>query len=621
MSRSIFGALCLALAACPARAADTIYIPENPRAAEYLLRGFSDQKLTQAPRVEPVFNAWLSRPSLDAKYREDALKALAELHKTDRLAELLAALARLDEKGEDAAPARHKLGELLVRTKPDELTAKRAAIVGLLGKAQQSDTRSIAYAALVTADGKVDKIWEEASKENTRLADLLAAVPLLSDQQLRNQFFPRLGAFLKKDSDAELRRRAIQALPLMKGQEAANFATLAQLIREGTARPAAVSAMLQLARQFWQKESAGPVAQSLVDYAGKVPVDARTSAEYLEATQLAKDLSMLLPAEDGKRIRKTIGDLGVTVIVIKTLREQMLYDRTRLVVEAGKPVEIILENNDAMPHNLVITAPGAREEIGKAAETMPPTPDAQGRPYIPNSPKLLFATKLVQPGERAPLSFTAPATPGDYDYVCTFPGHWLRMFGTMVVVKDVEEYLAKNPQPEEQKFTEWTLEDFSGDWEKYSAGRNFATGKKLFTSVGCVQCHQLGVEGADFGAPLPGVFKKYNNDHKLLLEQILDPSSRIDDKYHPVTIETAEGDTVTGLVVTEEAQSISVQPGPSAASIQKIEKGQIKSRRQGQLSLMPAGLLNILTKEQILDLLAYVESEGNADHTLFLHKH
>ena len=92
-------------------------------------------------------------------------------------------------------------------------------------------------------------------------------------------------------------------------------------------------------------------------------------------------LSMLLPSDEGKRIRKTLGDLGVTVFVIKTLRELMLYDRMRIVVEAGKPVEIILQNDDAMPHNLVVTAPGAREEIGKAAESMPPV--GIGKPHEP----------------------------------------------------------------------------------------------------------------------------------------------------------------------------------------------------------------------------------------------
>src|SRR5262245_11146404 len=87
----------------PSRAQDTaqpeakkIYIPSNPRAAAYMLGRLSNKELAQAPRVEPVYNAFLERAGLDVRYREEALAGLASLHKTDRLTELLAAFERLD---------------------------------------------------------------------------------------------------------------------------------------------------------------------------------------------------------------------------------------------------------------------------------------------------------------------------------------------------------------------------------------------------------------------------------------------------------------------------------------------------------------------------------------------
>ena len=74
-----------------------------------------------------------------------------------------------------------------------------------------------------------------------------------------------------------------------------------------------------------------------------------------------------------------------------------------------------------------------------------------GTPFIANSYLLLevgvvvglqgvvlWATGLVQPGEAETLRFTAPSEPGDYPYVCTFPGHWIRMNGVMHVVADPE---------------------------------------------------------------------------------------------------------------------------------------------------------------------------------------
>ena len=123
----------------------------------------------------------------------------------------------------------------------------------------------------------------------------------------------------------------------------------------------------------------------------------------------------------------------------------MRYDVTQLVVEAGKPFEIIFENVDVMPHNLVVVTPGAREEIGMAAMTLPATPDKAGRLYVPDSPKVLAATKMLEPGQKERLQLTAPTEPGTYTYVCTFPGHWTIMWGSLIVTADVDAWLQANP--------------------------------------------------------------------------------------------------------------------------------------------------------------------------------
>ena len=135
----------------------------------------------------------------------------------------------------------------------------------------------------------------------------------------------------------------------------------------------------------------------------------------------------------------------------------MLYDKTLIVVEAGKPVSIVLINDDTMPHNLVITTPGSLEEIGTAAEKMPPEADSRGRLYVPKSPKVLHATTIIEAGQQTKLSFTAPKVPGDYPYVCTFPGHWRRMVGTLAVVTNVEAYLATHTST--PAVTEWKTDD------------------------------------------------------------------------------------------------------------------------------------------------------------------
>src|SRR5439155_7039748 len=140
--------------------------------------------------------------------------------------------------------------------------------------------------------------------------------------------------------------------------------------------------------------------------------------------------------------------------------------------EAGKPVALILDNQDAMPHNIAILAPGALEEIGLAAENMSGDPDAEGRLYIPASRKVLHATKLATPGQKIQLAFTAPTDPGDYPYVCTFPRHWRRMLRTMAVVNDLEVYLTRHAPSDSPTLTEWQVADPAADRWTAAYARN-----------------------------------------------------------------------------------------------------------------------------------------------------
>jgi azurin len=88
-----------------------------------------------------------------------------------------------------------------------------------------------------------------------------------------------------------------------------------------------------------------------------------------------------------------------------------------------------------MPHNLLITQQGAMEVVSLKAEAMVKEADAFAKHFVPKTPEVLFATKLLNPGETARLRFTAPKETGGYPFVCTFPGHWRTMNGTMEVVR------------------------------------------------------------------------------------------------------------------------------------------------------------------------------------------
>ena len=193
------------------------------------------------------------------------------------------------------------------------------------------------------------------------------------------------------------------------------------------------------------------------------------------------------------------------------------------------------------------------------------------------------------------------------------------MFGSLVVAVDVEDYLAKNPEQDAPKLTEWKVADFTDDLARLDHHRSHSAGKALFSSLGCVQCHQLGTEGAAFGPNLSGVFARWKGDRSAVLEQILEPSKVIDEKFRAQALELGDENAVVGIVLAEDAEEMTLQTGPSVALIQKIKKAAIKSRATQEGSLMPAGLLNLMNKEQVLDLLAYLLAEGNADHASFKH--
>ena len=117
-------------------------------------------------------------------------------------------------------------------------------------------------------------------------------------------------------------------------------------------------------------------------------------------------------------------------IVIGTVVEQMAYDVNKIKVKAGEKVKIWFHNQDYMPHNLVFGMPGSAEAIGKAAEAM----GAEGfaKNFIPEHNQLIAATPLINTGEYFILEFTVPDQPGEYVFVCTFPGHWSRMRGVLI---------------------------------------------------------------------------------------------------------------------------------------------------------------------------------------------
>jgi len=428
---------------------------------------------------------------------------------------------------------------------------------------------------------------------------------------------------------------AIRSLAAIPGHEAEKFLDLAALVKADRHRAAAISVLRTIPESHWAPKEVPGLVDNLVGYLSGIPARFRTAGPALEAVALAKSLSTKLPADQAKAIADRLENLDVRVIAIGTVVERMIYDKEIIVVQAGKPVEFRFANTDNMPHNFAIVQPGSLEEIGLLAEATARDEDAKDRDFVPKSDKVLLASRLLQPGQTQALSYEVPQKPGVYPYVCTYPGHWRRMYGALYVVANLEEYqvnpdsyLAANALPLRDELlksigrnTEWKYDDLLGDVKTLPPGRSFDVGKNLFKVANCVGCHKLNNEGRELGPDLTKLEpKKHTTDE--LLRSILEPSKEIAEKFQSHIFVLDSGKIITGMIVAESPTEVKVLVDPLAKGEPAVlQKSEIEERRKSPTSIMPQGLLNKLTREEILDLIAYVFTRADKKHTLYDEHH
>jgi len=237
------------------------------------------------------------------------------------------------------------------------------------------------------------------------------------------------------DPSAAIRSAAIEALVNLNQEPGQVFNGLAALISRKQQLPAAVKGVARLPRASWSADKAVPMLTGILAWAKDVPESQRTAPEFLATIKVAHDLTKLLPEPQSANAATALNTLSIRMIVLQTVKDQLRYDTAEIEVERGKPFELTFENTDAMPHNVVFVQPGTFQAVAEAVQTQAPDKlDAQGRAYVPaNDPRVFAATKLVEPGKQETLRIVAPAKPGTYEYVCTFPGHWAVMHGKLVV--------------------------------------------------------------------------------------------------------------------------------------------------------------------------------------------
>lgn len=124
---------------------------------------------------------------------------------------------------------------------------------------------------------------------------------------------------------------------------------------------------------------------------------------------------------------------GPDQVITLGTKPGLKFDTEEIQVKAGSRIRIIFNNNDDMLHNLVITKPGKANSVGEAGLKLGLKGPEMN--YVPVSSDVLFHTNLLQPESNESIYFVAPKEEGNYQYVCTFPGHYSLMQGRLKVVK------------------------------------------------------------------------------------------------------------------------------------------------------------------------------------------
>lgn len=163
----------------------------------------------------------------------------------------------------------------------------------------------------------------------------------------------------------------------------------------------------------------------------------------------------------------------------------------------------------------------------------------------------------------------------------------------------------------------WTMADLkpllaSG----LEGGRNFKNGRDAFGQTTCFACHRFGQEGGAIGPDLTSAAGKFSPHD--FLEQIIEPNKEISDQYGSMTFTMKDGSIIVGRIANlkgDDYRIITNLFAPGEMTI--IDSKKVKSVEPSKISMMPPGLLNTLSDEDILDLTAYVLSAGDPKHHMF----
>ncbi|MCA9181545.1 MAG: c-type cytochrome, partial [Planctomycetales bacterium] len=156
---------------------------------------------------------------------------------------------------------------------------------------------------------------------------------------------------------------------------------------------------------------------------------------------------------------------------------------------------------------------------------------------------------------------------------------------------------------------QWTWDELVAELPRAHQGRSWEQGRVALAKASCVTCHRIGEQGSFTGPDLTHVGHRF--DERALLESIMLPSREIDEKYRLSRYLLDNGTVITGRPASVGANVLTIETNALPTQTIQVKRDEIEQTSQAEISPMPSGLVNVLTLDEILDLIAYLKSGGD----------
>lgn len=162
----------------------------------------------------------------------------------------------------------------------------------------------------------------------------------------------------------------------------------------------------------------------------------------------------------------------------------------------------------------------------------------------------------------------------------------------------------------------WTLPGLIADSGWAQSGRDFKRGERAFAAARCVLCHRFAGEGGATGPDLTQAAGRFG--FKDLAEATIDPSKVVSDQYRASVVAMNDGKVHSGRIVGESPTTFTILLDPEdSTKVVEVARKDVDEVAPAKVSIMPEKLLDPLSKEEVLDLFAYILSRGDSKDPMF----